>query len=85
MTNLQIGVARAVADVAEGELLASVEVPATPERAFRALTSKEITQWWVRPGVFGIREWTGDVRVGGRQSIARVNAYALEREFATVQ
>jgi uncharacterized protein YndB with AHSA1/START domain len=54
--------ARAVADVAEGLVLASVEVAAAPERVFQALASKEITDWWVRPGVFDTREWTGDVR-----------------------
>jgi activator of Hsp90 ATPase-like protein len=58
--------ARAVADLAEGSILASVEIAAPPERVFRALSSKEIVEWWVRPGVFDTREWTGDVRVGGR-------------------
>ena len=87
MSDLKNGVARAVADVVERELLGSVEVPAPPERVFRALASKEITQWWVRPGVFDTREWTGDVRVGGRwraPGIARGNPYALEGEFTTV-
>ena len=58
--------ARAVADLAEGLILASVEVVAAPERVFQALASDEITEWWVRPGVFDTREWTGDVRAGGR-------------------
>ena len=58
--------ARAVADLAEGLILASVEVAAPPERVFRAVASKEITEWWVRPGVFDTREWSGDVRAGGR-------------------
>jgi uncharacterized protein YndB with AHSA1/START domain len=49
MSDLESGAARAVADVIEGELLGNVEVPATPERVFRALASEEITQWWVRP------------------------------------
>jgi uncharacterized protein YndB with AHSA1/START domain len=57
--------ARAVADLAEGYLLASVEIAAPPERVFRALASKEILDWWVRPGVFDTREWTGGVRVRG--------------------
>jgi hypothetical protein len=58
--------ARAVADLSEGLILATVEIAAPPERVFRALASEEICQWWVRPGVFDTREWTGDVRVGGR-------------------
>jgi len=87
MSNLARDAARAVADVVEGELLASVEIPATPERVFRALASKEVTQWWVRPGVFDTREWTGDVRAGGHwgaSGLARGNPYALEGEFTTV-
>jgi hypothetical protein len=76
--------ARAVADLAEGQLLASVEIAAAPERVFRALASKEITEWWVRPGVFDTREWTGDVHVGGRWRAAgmtRGQPYVQEGEF----
>jgi uncharacterized protein YndB with AHSA1/START domain len=78
---------RVVADTVQGELLGSVEVPATPERVFRALASKEITQWWVRPGVFDTRQWAGDVRVGGSwraSGMGRGNPYALEGEFTEV-
>jgi uncharacterized protein YndB with AHSA1/START domain len=88
MSELKSGTPRAVADVVEGELLASAEVLAAPERVFRALASEEITQWWVRSGVFDTREWTGDVRVGGRwraSGVARGNAYALEGEFTVVE
>jgi uncharacterized protein YndB with AHSA1/START domain len=87
MSDFKSGAARAVADVVEGELLASVKVAATPERAYRALVSNEITRWWVRPGVFDTREWTGDVRVGGRwpaSGVARGNPYALEGEFVAL-
>jgi uncharacterized protein YndB with AHSA1/START domain len=87
MSELKSGAARAVADVVEGELLASVEVAAPPERVFRSLASQDITHWWVRPGVFDTREWTGEVRVGGRwqaSGIARGNPYTLAGEFVTV-
>jgi uncharacterized protein YndB with AHSA1/START domain len=85
MSNPKSGVARAVADAVERELLGSVEVPAPPERVFRALASKEITQWWVRPGVFDTRDWTGDVRVGGRWHCQRQRSpYTLEGEFVAV-
>src|SRR5260370_41393651 len=80
--------ARAVADLAEGQLLACVEIAAAPERVFRALTSKEITAWWVRPGVFDTREWSGDVRVGGRWRAAgmfRGQPHAQEGEVIEIK
>jgi uncharacterized protein YndB with AHSA1/START domain len=80
--------ARAVADLREGFILASVEVAASPERVFRALASNEITQWWVRPGVFDTREWTGDVRAGGRwraSGMTRGEPYVQEGEFLEVE
>src|SRR6266540_2522538 len=79
--------ARAAADLAEGSILASVEVAASPERVFQALASNEVLDWWVRPGVFDTREWSGDVRVGGRWQASGVgsgNPYVLEGEFLEV-
>jgi uncharacterized protein YndB with AHSA1/START domain len=79
--------ARAVADLAEGHILATVEVAAAPERVFLALTSGEITEWWVRAGVFDTREWTGDVREGGAwraTGMGNGKPYALEGEFLEV-
>jgi uncharacterized protein YndB with AHSA1/START domain len=80
--------ARAIADLAGGQLLACVEIAAVPERVFRALTSKEIAAWWVRPGVFDTREWSGDVRVGGRWRAAgtsRGQPYVQEGEFLEIE
>src|ERR1700751_3158832 len=81
------GSARAVADFAGGYVLATVEIAAPPERVFHALASKEIVDWWARPGVFDTREWTGDLRVGGRwqaTGVARGQQYTLEGEFLEV-
>lgn len=80
--------ARAVADLAEGQLLASVEIAAAPERVFRALASDEITAWWIRPGVFDTREWAGTVRVGSRWRAAgmtRGEPYIQEGEFLEIE
>ena len=88
MNNPDIGRARAVADFSGGSILAAVELAASSERVFRALTSEEITSWWVRPGVFDTREWTGDVRVGGRwraSGFAAGKAYVLEGEFVELE
>ena len=79
--------ARAVADVVDGLIVASVEIARTPERVFQALSTREIVDWWVNPGVFDTREWKGDVRVGGRWSasgIARGAPYRLEGKFLEV-
>ena len=79
--------ARAVADISNGLILASVEIAATPERVFQALASEEVTRWWIRPGVFDTREWTGEVRVGGRwraSGIGNGQPYSLEGEFLEV-
>jgi len=82
------GTARAAADLPEGYLLATVEVPASPERVFDLLASAQVTEWWVRPGVFDTREWTGDVRVGGRWQASGIGGgkrYTLEGEFLAVE
>jgi len=87
MSSIEQRRARAVADLAEGLVLASVEIAAPPERVFRALASKEIVDWWVRTGVFNTTEWTGEVRVRGRwraSGVANGQPYALEGEFLEV-
>ncbi len=74
-------------NAASFDAVATVELPASPERVFSALTSSEITQWWVRPGVFDTREWSGDVRAGGKwriSGIARGNPYAIEGEYVEI-
>jgi uncharacterized protein YndB with AHSA1/START domain len=79
--------ARAVADLADGRILASVEIAAPPERTFRALVSEEIVRWWVRPGVFDTSEWTGDIRPGGgwrSSGIGGGRPYGLEGEFLEI-
>src|SRR6266403_5504106 len=80
--------ARAVADLTEGQILASVEIAAPPERVFRALASKDIIDWWVRPGLFDTRQWSGDVRVGGHWEASGMGGgrpYALEGAFLEVE
>jgi uncharacterized protein YndB with AHSA1/START domain len=79
--------ARAVSDLVDGQVVASVEIASPPARVFQALTSREIVDWWVRPGVFDTNAWAGDVRVGGRwrtEGVARGQPYALEGEYLEV-
>src|SRR2546430_14479714 len=80
--------ARAVADVIEGLIVASVEIARTPDRVFQALATREIVDWWVNPGVFDTREWSGDVRVGGEwraSCVARGTPYKMDGEFLEVE
>jgi uncharacterized protein YndB with AHSA1/START domain len=59
MDNIVKSQALAVANTAEGHLTAGVELAVPPERVFQALASKEVTNWWIRAGVFDTQEWAG--------------------------
>ena len=79
--------AHAAADLAGRSIFASVEIAASPERVFRALTSREIINWWIRPGVFNTTDWTGDVLLGGRwRAVGTGNGrpFTLEGEFLEI-
>ncbi len=82
------GAARAVADLSDGNILASVEIAAPAQRVFQAISSAEIASWWGKPGAFDTREWKGDVRLGGRWWATgfRVDGapWTLEGEFLEV-
>jgi uncharacterized protein YndB with AHSA1/START domain len=87
MNSLESGRVRAAADLPEGRILATAEIAVPPERVFRALVSEEIIDWWVRPGVFDTREWTGDVRVSGpwrTSGLGGGRPYVLEGEFLEI-
>lgn len=45
-------------DPKSGDVEAAAVFNTTPERLFRALTTKEICDWWVRPGAFDTQEPT---------------------------
>lgn len=65
----------------------TAQLPADPARVFRALTTAQICDWWVRPGVFDTREWAGDPREGGEWSAAGLGGgrpYQLAGRFLTV-
>lgn len=65
MTALKNRTARAVADVARGMLLATIDLAVPPERVFRAITSEEVVHWWGSPDLYRVTKWTGDLRAGG--------------------
>jgi uncharacterized protein YndB with AHSA1/START domain len=59
--------ARAVADVQNGLVLASVEIAASPERVFKALTTADdVLRWWGGEDAYRTTEWEGDLQPGGK-------------------
>jgi uncharacterized protein YndB with AHSA1/START domain len=60
---------RCVADLTEGSILASVKLPAAPERVFAALTqANEILTWWGSPTLYVVDSWRAAFREGGEWS-----------------
>lgn len=59
--------ARAITD---GDIvLATIDLPASPERVLRALMTDECERWWGAPGVYSIEAWKADMRPGGAWSL----------------
>lgn len=59
--------------VTDGEtVLATMDMKATPERIFRALTTAECERWWGAPDTYRTTQWKSDVRVGGAWSCVTV-------------
>ncbi|HKV53100.1 MAG TPA: SRPBCC domain-containing protein [Candidatus Binataceae bacterium] len=57
--------ARAIANLKDGVIVATVEIAASPERVFRALTTAELAQWWGEEGDYRVTAYKADLRVGG--------------------
>ncbi|MGH2881580.1 MAG: SRPBCC family protein, partial [Solirubrobacteraceae bacterium] len=56
--------------VTDGEtVLATMDIPTTPGRLFRALTTAECERWWGAPDTYRATTWKSDTRVGGRWSV----------------
>jgi uncharacterized protein YndB with AHSA1/START domain len=59
----------AVADVKGGIVRATVEIAASPETVFRALTDPaELARWWGSPDLYQTHDWKLDLRPGGKWS-----------------
>jgi uncharacterized protein YndB with AHSA1/START domain len=89
MTPLPKGAARAVADLNEGIILASVEIEAPPERVFTAISSAEIAEWWGSPDTYRVTKWTGDLQPGGQWRSDGVGAdgkpFSVSGEFVAIE
>jgi len=77
----------AVVDLTSGTVTGDIEIAATPEAVFRALTtSEEMCSWWGSDDTYHIFNWKGDVRPGGQWSCeARSAATVAGRDAATVR
>jgi uncharacterized protein YndB with AHSA1/START domain len=65
-TTNRSGAARAIADLSQGTILATVEIGAPRERVFRALTDpQEVVRWWGSPETYQTTDWKADLREGG--------------------
>lgn len=65
MTAATLKTARAIANLNDGVIVATVEIAASPERVFRALTTAELAQWWGEEGVYRVTDHRADLRAGG--------------------
>jgi uncharacterized protein YndB with AHSA1/START domain len=88
-TNKQ-NAARAVADLNEGVIMASVEIKASPERVYRALTTpEELTRWWGSADTYRTTSWVHELRVGGSYHASGVGAdgqpFAVKGEYLVLE
>jgi uncharacterized protein YndB with AHSA1/START domain len=50
-------------------LISEIEIAASPERVFQALTDpRQVLSWWGQAGMYRVTDFTGDLRVGGKWS-----------------
>jgi uncharacterized protein YndB with AHSA1/START domain len=81
--------ARALADVAAGVVVATVQIAAPPARVFRAITDpKELMHWWGSPETYRAHSWESDLRVGGKWRVDGKGAdgtpYSVSGEFLEI-
>lgn len=75
-------------DLEDGLILGTIVLHAPIENVFQSLLSKDITDWWVRPGVFDVKTWEGDVKIGGHWKVSgdiRGQPYELHGTYVTIE
>ncbi len=60
---------RAVADGANGIIIAVADIAGSPESVFHALTTNEVEHWWRWPDLYSQKDWKADVSVCGAWSV----------------
>ena len=61
MLHLSLPQAMANADT----VMASADLPASPDRVIAALVTKDVERWWGSPETWRMTNWSADLRVGG--------------------
>jgi uncharacterized protein YndB with AHSA1/START domain len=70
-------------DATPGAVRADVEIAATPEQVFDALTDPEqLAEWWGSDDTHRARDWEADVRPGGRFRARTTDADGREGTLA---
>jgi uncharacterized protein YndB with AHSA1/START domain len=81
----------AATETALGVVRAVMEVAASPEKVFRALTDpKELEQWWGSAEMYKTFDWVSDLRPGGERSCkarspGREELSTVKGEYVVVQ
>jgi uncharacterized protein YndB with AHSA1/START domain len=66
---------RALANVDGGMVKAEIEIAASPDRVFRALTNgAELAAWWGSDDMYRTTDWKVDLRPGGKWSTVALGA-----------
>jgi len=60
------GVINITTDPTKGVIRGTADINASPERVFRALTTEEQAEWWGHEGTYRTRDYTIDLRPGGK-------------------
>ncbi len=56
--------------VTDGEIiLATCDIPMSPERVYDAITTKEMEKWWGEDDVYWVKDYDADLRVGGKWTL----------------
>lgn len=88
-TKKNLSRARAIADVGTGTIFATVEIAASPERVFTALTrAEDVVKWWGADDMYRTTEWTMPLEPGAKWRGSGVSAdgspFAVEGEVLEV-
>ena len=69
---LQLSLPQAMANA--DTVMASADLPASPEEVTAALVTDEVERWWGSTDTYRMTGWTADMRVGGHWNVTVLTA-----------